>query len=172
MADTAHYGWTKPTVAGSTGAWGTILNTLFDAVDSALYAVDTVASAAFPASGGALTGRLDSQTETLKHVDAGSVSGAHSFDCSAAQVFSATMTGALTPTFTNVPNVAGQAFGVVLFLTNGGSAAITWPTGTLFPGGTQPALSSAGTDILVGLTKDGGATWFWMLSALDETALS
>jgi hypothetical protein len=29
------YGWTVPTVAGDTGAWGTILNALFDTVDAA-----------------------------------------------------------------------------------------------------------------------------------------
>lgn len=39
MATTTNYGWTKPTVNGSSGTWGTILNTLFDAVDTALFAV-------------------------------------------------------------------------------------------------------------------------------------
>lgn len=34
MATTANYGWTKPTVLGDVGAWGTIANTLFDAVDT------------------------------------------------------------------------------------------------------------------------------------------
>ena len=46
MADTANYGWTKPTVAGSSGAWGTLLNTALDDVDTDLKAVEDQADAA------------------------------------------------------------------------------------------------------------------------------
>lgn len=41
MADTTNFGWTKPTVSGSSGAWGTILNTLFDDIDTDLQKVFT-----------------------------------------------------------------------------------------------------------------------------------
>lgn len=46
MATTANYGWTKPTVLGDVGAWGTIANTLFDAVDAQVKAIDIVAAGA------------------------------------------------------------------------------------------------------------------------------
>lgn len=46
MATTANYGWTKPTVLGDVGAWGTIANTLFDAVDTEVKARQTQAAAA------------------------------------------------------------------------------------------------------------------------------
>ncbi len=43
MADTTNYGWTKPTVGGSSETWGTILNTALDDVDTDLKALaDTV----------------------------------------------------------------------------------------------------------------------------------
>ncbi len=38
MANTTNFGWTKPTVSGSTDTWGTILNAVFDAVDAELFA--------------------------------------------------------------------------------------------------------------------------------------
>ena len=46
MADTANYGWTKPTVSGSSGAWGTLLNTMADDIDASLKTVDDAADAA------------------------------------------------------------------------------------------------------------------------------
>lgn len=39
MADTTNFAWTKPTVSGSSGAWGTILNDLFDSIDADLQTV-------------------------------------------------------------------------------------------------------------------------------------
>lgn len=46
MADTTNYGWTKPTVSGSSGAWGTLLNTALDDIDTDLKAVSDAAAAA------------------------------------------------------------------------------------------------------------------------------
>lgn len=40
MADTTNYEWTKPTVGGDDGTWGTILNTALDDIDTSLYALD------------------------------------------------------------------------------------------------------------------------------------
>ena len=36
MADTTNYGWTKPTVGGNEDQWGTIINTIFDEIDTLL----------------------------------------------------------------------------------------------------------------------------------------
>lgn len=41
MATTTNYGWTKPTVGGSDGTWGTELNTTLDDIDGDLDALDT-----------------------------------------------------------------------------------------------------------------------------------
>lgn len=43
---TTNFGWDVPTVGGSNNAWGTILNTAFDAVDADLKAVKTASDAA------------------------------------------------------------------------------------------------------------------------------
>lgn len=41
MAATTNYGWIKPTVGADLGTWGTILNVIFDAIDSVVYALST-----------------------------------------------------------------------------------------------------------------------------------
>ena len=75
MADTTNYGWTKPTVAGDTGAWGTILNTALDDIDTDLKAVSDVASAALPKAGGTMTGGITYATGALPITGSVIVSG-------------------------------------------------------------------------------------------------
>jgi len=70
--------------------------------------------------------------------------------------FSATITGNLTFSITNVPASAGVTF--VLALTNGGAFTVTLPVSVTIIGG-SPALSAAGTDWLVFRTLDGGTAW-------------
>ena len=47
---TTNYGWIKPTVGGDDDAWGGLLNTDLDGIDSTVKSVSTVANAAYPAS--------------------------------------------------------------------------------------------------------------------------
>lgn len=70
--------------------------------------------------------------------------------------FSATVTGNLTFSITNVPASAGVTF--VLALTNGGAFTVTLPGSVTIIGG-SPVLSAAGTDWLVFRTLDGGTAW-------------
>lgn len=46
MANTTNYAWSKPDIAGSNGAWGGILNTDLDSIDSTVKAVSDVANTA------------------------------------------------------------------------------------------------------------------------------
>lgn len=46
MADTANYGWTKPTVGGSDNTWGTTLNAALDDIDADLKALSDGQTAA------------------------------------------------------------------------------------------------------------------------------
>lgn len=55
---TTNYGWAKPTVGADNDAWGGMLNTDLDGIDSTVKSVSTVASAALPLAGGTLTGNL------------------------------------------------------------------------------------------------------------------
>lgn len=70
--------------------------------------------------------------------------------------FSATITGNLTFSITNVPASAGVTF--VLALTNGGAFTVTLPGSVTIIGG-SPVLSAAGTDWLVFRTLNGGTAW-------------
>jgi len=166
MALTTNYGWTKPDVGGSTGAWGSILNTLFDAVDSALFTVSGVASAALAKAGGVMTGRLDIFTSSVKRIDKGSISGAQSFDLSLGQYFTLTVGGALTPSVANVP--AGTiAQGMIWRVTNGGAFVISWPASFKWVSGSAPTLTVSGTDLLGFITDDNGVTWRGLVLGKD-----
>ena len=166
MANTTNYGWTKPDVGGSNGAWGGILNTMADAIDSTVFTVSGVASAALPKAGGVMTGRIDVLTSSTARQDKGSISGAQSFDLSLAQYFSLTVGGALTPSFTN-PAAGTVAQGFILRVVNGGAFAITWPGSVKWASGAAPTLTAAGTDLLGFITDDNGTTWRGIVIAKD-----
>lgn len=88
----------------------------------------------------------------------GIITGAVTIDLSAGLSVSATIGGATTLVFTGVPS--GGATVVVLRIANGGSAAVTWPTTISWVNSTAPRLTATGTDIVVLVTDDGGATWW------------
>jgi hypothetical protein len=156
----------KPVVNGDDGAWGDKLNTALDVVVAAINVNETAAAAKLPLAGGALTGRVDAKTATQAHTHL--ASGASiTFDLSSALSFDNTVTGATTFAFSNVPATTNALLGVIVRLVNGGSAAMTFPGSVKWPGGTAPALTAAGTDMLVFLSDDAGVTWRGVLAAKD-----
>lgn len=155
---TANYGWTKPDVSGDTGAWGTLLNTIFDAVDTSLKAVSVVANAAVAKAGGTMTGLLKLKTASITREDKGSVSGVVVFDLTAAQFFSLTIIGNWQPDFQNT--AAGTvAQGVTLRITNGGAFTTTWPASFKFPAAVPPTLTVSGTDLISFVTDTNSGSW-------------
>jgi hypothetical protein len=83
-------------------------------------------------------------------------------NCDTAQAFSLTMTGNTTFTFNSVSNA--WATGFVLELTGNGST-VTWPTSVDWAGGTAPDAPASGeTDIYAFWSRDGGTTWYGVLS--------
>ena len=92
-----------------------------------------------------------------KSQDLGTISGAVTIDLSAGLSVSATIGGAATLAFTGIPT--GGSVDVVLRLTNGGSDAVTWPTTISWANSKAPTLTATGTDMVVLVTDDGGATW-------------
>jgi hypothetical protein len=166
MADSAtpNFSLILPEVGGSQGTWGSKTNTNWGSVDTqmktnadAAAAAAATAAAALAKAGGVMTGRADLKTAQMTRVDKGSISGAQSLDLSAAQMFTMTITGATTLSFTNTPT-GTFAQGIVLKITNGG-ANITWPAEVKWAGGTAPALTASGTDIVALLSFDAGTTW-------------
>ena len=89
----------------------------------------------------------------------GSINTNTTIDWSVGSYVTATIGGALTFTFSN-PAPTGKACVAYLQLTNGGSAAITWPISVTWSGGTAPTLRASGVDLLRFYTQDNGTTWF------------
>jgi len=97
----------------------------------------------------------------------GSGSGTRTIDLSLGNYVSATVAGVTTWVFSN-PIASPAAIGFVLELTNGGSAALTWPSAVKWPGGTAPSLTAAGVDVLTFITDDGGTNWRGVASMVDS----
>ena len=84
---------------------------------------------------------------------------ANDADLSLGNVQTKTISGVATLTFSNPP-ATGSSGSFTLILTNGGSAAVTWPTSVDWPLATAPTLTAAGVDVLVFTTIDAGTTWY------------
>ena len=83
--------------------------------------------------------------------------GANAVDCSTANYFTKTITGATTFTFTNVPT--GVAYGMTMEVTLNGNNSITWPTSVKWPLDTAPAITDGKTQLFMFVTDDGGTRW-------------
>jgi len=169
MPTTANYSWATPVVGGSSGTWGTILNTMFDEQDTDLKAVSDVADAAMPTGGGVFTGAVGFERTYCDAFDAGSVSGAVNIRTDDSDAFGgrdftyATIAGNTTFSFNPaVWGSTGDVYMISLHLTNGGAFTITWPGSVVWDGAVAPTLKSSGTDIIVLWTRDGGTTVYGM----------
>ncbi len=85
------------------------------------------------------------------------VSNTATCDLATGSAFDITVTGNTTIAFTNIPP-AGIVVAGLLIITNGGSATVTWPSGSKYKGGVAPTLVAAGKDRIGFLIHDGGAT--------------
>ena len=104
-------------------------------------------------------GPVSEKTQSL-----GAISGSVTIDLSAGLSVSATVDGAVTLTFSNVPTDGTVV--IVLRLTNGGSAVVTWPLEISWADSAAPTLTEVGTDMVVLMTDDGGANW-WGTAAFE-----
>lgn len=98
-------------------------------------------------------------------LQAAAVAGA-TIDLNAGNYFYKTATGALSWGISGAP--ASRTAGFVLELTNGGTGTQSWPGSVKWPSGAPPALTASGVDVLVFLTRDGGATWRGVLTMRDS----
>ena len=76
-------------------------------------------------------------------------------------VFSKTISGTTTLTFTNPSAVGTSSFSLIL--TNGGSATLNFPT-VKWPAATAPTLTASGIDVLVFVYH--GSTWYGIASGI------
>ena len=164
---TTNYGWNLPNVGADSGAWGELLNDVLNDADTELFAVSGVADAALPKAGGTMTGAANLYTATMKKIALAGVSGTVNLDLSLANTFTATITGTSTIAFTNTSAVADTVSGIMLYLTNGGSATVTWPASVLWASNAEPVLTTSGKDLLTFVTFDNGVTWIGAVSVLN-----
>jgi hypothetical protein len=85
------------------------------------------------------------------------MTGSVTLDLDNGEAFYGTMTGAVT-TFAISNWTASQTQTVTLEITNGGSAAWTWPAAIKWDGDTDPTFQSSGVDIVILVSRDGGTT--------------
>ena len=90
---------------------------------------------------------------------------AHAVDLELGNVFTYTLSGGQTLTFTNPP-ASGTAGSFTMIVTNGGSATLTWPTSIDWAAATAPTLSSAGVDVLTFTSIDGGTIWYGIAAGI------
>lgn len=113
-----------------------------------------------PLSGGKMTGAITAIREMYSPVTAMDI------DTSLGNVFSKTVTGLTTFTFSKVlPAPAVTSF--IIEITNGGTN-VTWPVGVRWAGGTKPILTTTGTDLLGFYSYDGGRYWRGIVLSKDS----
>jgi len=154
-----------------TGALTT--NSTIDGVDIAtrdgiLTSTTATAAAALPKAGGVVTGLVNMSDQIVqrpllqdyseKTVAMGSATAVNLED---GNVFSKTISGTTTLTFTNPSSVGTSSFSLIL--TNGGSATLNFPT-VKWPAATAPTLTASGIDVLV--FDYHGSTWYGIASGI------
>lgn len=106
----------------------------------------------------------DADYSDITHNHVSRDEGTHSSgacDLSTGNVFSITVSGALSISLTNAPS--GETSFALLKITNGGSATVSWPIGIKWPGGTAPSLTASGLDLVV-LMLDSSGTYYGTFS--------
>jgi len=138
----------------SSGAWGAIAGD----VDLSSYTGDV-----------GITGEIKATSYNESFIV---LSGTTPFvNCETGNVFSQTLSGNTTFTFSNPP-ASGTAYGFSLKIVQDASASgftVTWPSAVDWPGGTAPTLTDAANavDQFVFYTHDAGTTWYGFTAGQD-----
>ena len=111
---------------------------------------------------------LDGLTDPTVNIIGSIGGGTQDIDLDLGRAISGTVdTSTTTFTFSN-PRSTGNEDGFTLYLTNGGSQTVNWPASVDWAGGTAPTLTTAGFDLLVFTTIDGGTIWHGALASGDS----
>jgi hypothetical protein len=151
-------------------------NSTFDGVDIAvrdaiLTSTTTTAGAALPKAGGVVTGLVNMSDQIVQrpvlkdYAETKVAMAAHAVDLELGNVFTYTLSGGQTLTFTN-PAASGTACSFTLIITNGGSATLTWPTSIDWAAATAPTLTASGVDVLTFTSIDGGTIWYGIAAGI------
>ena len=139
--------------------------------ESALTTTTATAAAALPKAGGVVTGLVNMSDQIVQrpvlkdYAETKVAMAAHAVDLELGNVFTYTLSGGQTLTFTN-PAASGSACSFTLIITNGGSATLTWPTSIDWAAATAPTLTASGVDVLTFTSIDGGTIWYGIASGI------
>ena len=139
--------------------------------ESALTTTTATAAAALPKAGGTVTGLVNMSDQIVQrpvlkdYAETKVAMSAHAVNLELGNVFTYTLSGAQTLTFTN-PAASGSACSFTLILTNGGSATLTFPSSVDWAAATAPTLTANGVDVLTFTTCDGGTTWYGIAAGI------
>lgn len=154
------------TVADSTAPATIFFNGAITAFNSSTGAITVDARVVLGGSSSAwtITASAPAQSEQFNSpvqsfVALGNVTGTTNIDLRTALVFTMTLTGNTTLTFT-MPTLytSSTSVAISLKITKAGSQTLTLPAGTTWHDGAAPTLTVGGTDELL-FTKDGSANW-------------
>lgn len=174
---TTNFGWDLPDVAGDSGAWGTLLNTIFNDIDDELNTAKTTANAALPKGGGAMTGHLDLLTSHATGAQVSGGSGTKTIDLSAANYYRVTtgLSGAVNIDLVNGQSSSPDFEAVIIQLKNAGAASsITFKVegvieNILWQDGVDPTWTTAGDDVIVLFTYNGWGTVIGVVACQDPS---
>lgn len=152
------------TVANSPTKYFNGIITAYDSVTGAITVSAGVVVGSGSSSAWTITASAPAQGEKFdspvqSFVALGNVTGTTNIDLRTGLVFTMTLTGNTTLTFT-MPDLytSSTSVAVSLKITKAGSQTLTLPAGTDWHDGAAPTLTVGGTDELL-LTKDGSADW-------------
>ena len=138
-----------------------------DVVEAVTVASLTTADTVTVSTAQTISGRKTFSASIVENRSAlGNITSTATIDLSLANVYTATVTGNVTMSVSNVP-ASGSSVSFTLDLTNGGAFTITWWTNMKWAGGTAPTLTAAGRDVLGFFTHDGGTTWTGLVLGKD-----
>ena len=139
--------------------------------ESALTTTTATAAAALPKAGGTVTGLVNMSDQIVQrpvlkdYAETKVAMSAHAVDLELGNVFTYTLSGGQTVTFTN-PAASGTACSFTMIVTNGGSATLTWPSSVDWAAATAPTLTASGVDVLTFTSIDGGTIWYGIASGI------
>ena len=105
----------------------------------------------------------------LRTRSARSAAATQDIDLELGNVISGTVDTSTTTFTVSNPTASDELCSLTIILTNGGSQTVNWPASFNWEGGTAPALTTAGVDVISAFTIDGGTAFHAFAASLDSS---